>query len=56
MAIRVPFLRTVVLTLADTDYNLFELLRALIPDIPVRAQAIQLQFDVDANAKCRGHC
>lgn len=48
MARRSPLLRSVVLTLANTEYNLLTLLQALDSDIPNRCQMVQLQFDWNA--------
>lgn len=50
MARRVPFMRSVTLTNADTNYNLLTLLRAIDADMPMRAQMVQLQYDPTAGA------
>lgn len=50
MAHETPILKTVTLTLANTNYLLSDLLKGLDPDIKYRCQYLQLQFDVNAGA------
>lgn len=50
MSRRTPTLRSITLPQANTNYVLLALLQALDPQIPRRAQALQLQFDVSAGA------
>jgi hypothetical protein len=50
MAHETPILKTVTLTLANTNYKLSDLLDAIDADIRHRASYLQLQFDVNAGA------
>lgn len=42
-----PWLKTLQLPLANTNYNLLTLMKAVDATVPIRAQYLQIQFDVD---------
>lgn len=46
----VPYMDTVTLTTANTVYNLYSLLAAVTTDLPKPAQALMIQYDINAGA------
>ncbi len=45
-----PWLQSVTLTLADTNYNLLTLLQAIDSEVPAHVQSISIQVDIDEAA------
>lgn len=47
---KIPFCATLPITDANTNYNLYDLLRAVDPQIPRRCQMMQIQYHGDLSA------